>query len=99
MSIQKQFLKSKPECKVTFSIQVKEANTVEVAGAFNNWKAQKMPLKKLKNGTFKGSVNLPTNKTYEFKYAVDGNSWVNDDSADKYVWNDFAASENGLLEL
>lgn len=99
MSIQKQFLKSKPECKVTFSIQAKEAKTVEVAGAFNNWKAQSTPLKKLKNGTFKGSVNLPTNKAYEFKYVIDGISWVNDDNADKYVWNDFAAGENGLLEL
>lgn len=99
MSIQKQFLKSKPECKVTFSIQAKEAKTVEVAGAFNNWESQNMPLKKLKNGTFKGSLNLQTNKNYEFKYVVDGNSWINDESADKYVWNDFAASENSLLVL
>ncbi len=99
MSIKKQFLKSKPECKVTFSIEAKEAKTVEVAGVFNNWKSKKTPLKKLKNGTFKGSINLPTNKSYEFKYVVDGQSWVNDDNADKYIWNDYAASENGVVEL
>ena len=99
MSIQKQFLKSKPECKVTFSIKAKEAKKVEVAGVFNNWQAKAMPLKKLKNGTFKGSINLPTNNAYEFKYVIDGESWINDDSADKYVWNDFSASENGLLVI
>lgn len=99
MSIEKQFLKSKPECKVTFSVNAKEAESVEVAGVFNNWKAQKLPLKKLKNGTFKGSVKLPTNNSYEFKYVINGSSWVNDENADKYIWNDFAASENGVLEL
>ena len=58
-----------------------------------------MPLRKIKNGTFKGSYNIPTNNSYEFKYCVDGKSWINDNGADKYVWNDYAASENGLLEL
>jgi len=98
MSIEKKFLKSKPECKVTFKLKAKEAKKVEVAGAFNNWNGEEFQLKKLKNGTFKGSVNLATNSSYEFKYIVDGN-WINDESADALVWNDYANSENSLIEL
>ena len=98
MSISKQFLKSKPECKVTFSWKAKDAKKVAVAGEFNNWKPTKLPLKKLKDGTFKGSINLPVDQSYQFKYVVD-NNWVNDDKADNYVWSDFAGSENGVVNL
>ena len=98
MSIEKKFLKSKPECKVTFKVKAKEAKKVEVAGAFNNWNGEEFQLKKLKNGTFKGTLNLPTNNTYEFKYIVDG-TWINDESADALVWNEYANSENSLIEL
>jgi len=99
MSISKQFLKSKPECKVTFTVPAIEAQSVEVAGAFNNWTPNELPLKKRKDGVFKGTINLPVNNSFEFKYIVDGTTWVNDEQADKFVWNDFAGSENGILEL
>ena len=36
MAIKKQFIKTKPVCKVTFSIEAKEANTAAVIGDFNN---------------------------------------------------------------
>ena len=98
MSITKQFLKSKPECKVTFAWKAKDAKKVAVAGDFNNWKPTKLPLKKQKNGTFKGSINLPVEKSFEFKYVVD-DAWVNDDKADNYVWNEFAGSENSVVNL
>ena len=38
MSIKKQFIKTKPVCKVTFSLEAKEANQVSVIGDFNDWK-------------------------------------------------------------
>jgi 1,4-alpha-glucan branching enzyme len=98
MAIKKQYLKSKPVCKVTFSIEAKDAKKVTVAGDWNKWSVKATPLKKLKNGTFKGTVDLPSDKSYEFKYVVDGN-YVNDNQADEYVWNDFAASENGVIKL
>ena len=50
MAIKKQFLKSKPVCKVTFSLPAEEAKKVSVVGSFNEWNAKKAPLKKLKNG-------------------------------------------------
>ena len=97
MAIKKQYLKSKPVCKVTFTISAKDAKKVVVAGDWNKWSAKAEPLKKLKNGTFKGTVDLDADKSYEFKYIVDGN-YVNDDKADDFKWNDFG-SENGVINL
>lgn len=98
MAIKKQFLKSKPVCKVTFLLEAEGAKSVSVVGSFNEWNAKKAPLKKLKNGTFKGVVNLESGGSHEFKYIVDG-VYVNDDAADSYVWNEFAGAENGILNL
>ena len=98
MAIKKQYLKTKPVCKVTFTVPAEEANEVAVVGDFNDWSAKATGLKKLKNGTFKGTVDLQKDNSYEFRYVIDGN-YVNDDQADAYAWNDYAAAENGVLNL
>ena len=59
MSIKKQFIKTKPVCKVTFSVEAKEATSASVVGDFNNWDPKEGELSKLKNGTFKGVFDLP----------------------------------------
>ena len=74
------------------------AEEVKVVGTFNEWNAKKNPLKKLKNGTFKGTVDLEKDQSYEFRYVVDGN-YINDEQADAYAWNEFAWDENGVLNL
>ncbi|WP_418264037.1 isoamylase early set domain-containing protein [Flavobacterium faecale] len=98
MSIKKQFIKSKPVCKVTFSIEAKDAINVAVVGDFNNWNVEEGALNKLKNGTFKGVFELPKDASYEFKYVVDG-TYVNDAEADSYKWNEFAGTENGVIAV
>jgi 1,4-alpha-glucan branching enzyme len=98
MGITKQYLKSKPICKVTFSVPAEDAKKVSVVGDFNNWSPKGSALKKLKNGTFKGTFDLPKESTYEFKYIVDGN-YVNEAEADRYQWNEFAGAENSVLVL
>lgn len=98
MAIKKQYLKSKPICKITFTVPAKNAKEVAVVGDFNNWNTEKTHLKKLKNGSFKGVLDLEKNNSYEFRYVVDGN-YINDDQADTYKWNDYANTENGVLNL
>ena len=99
MAITKQYLKSKPVVKVTFAVPAEEAKKVAVLGSFNEWNTKKaVALKKLKNGTFKGTVDLETGNSYEFKYIIDG-VYVNDSEADGYLWNDFASAENGVINL
>ena len=98
MAIKKQYTKTKPVCKVTFSVIAKNANTASVVGDFNNWSVADGAMEKLKNGTFKGLFEIAKDKSYEFKYVVDG-QFVNETEADSQVWNDFAGAENSVLAL
>ncbi|QTE23884.1 isoamylase early set domain-containing protein [Polaribacter cellanae] len=98
MAIKKQFLKNKPVCKVTFTVPSENAYNVAVVGSFNDWNAASTPLKKLKNGSFKGTVNLETGNSYEFRYLVDG-KFVNEAEADAFAWNDYAGAENCVIKL
>jgi len=98
MAISKNYLKTKPICKITFEVP-SEAETLSVVGDFNNWDLQSTQLKKLKNGKFKGNINLEKGKQYEFKYVSDGTNYFNDEQADAYIFNDYAGSENGVLSL
>ena len=99
MAITKKYLKSKPVCKVTFELADIDANTVSVVGDFNEWKADATPLKKLKSGKFKATVDLEKDKSYEFRYIVDGSEYINDEAADGYVRNDYSGAENGVLNI
>ena len=98
MAIQKQYLKSKPICKVTFTVPAVEAESVTVVGDFNEWNTEGSDLKKLKNGNFKGTFNLPKDQAYEFRYIIDG-QYVNDETADRFQWNDYAGAENAVLDI
>ena len=96
MAISKKYLKSKPVCKVTFELGAIEADNVSVVGSFNEWTSS--PLKKLKSGKFKTTIDVEADASYEFRYVVDGN-YINDAEADAYIWNDFAADENSVLTV
>ncbi len=99
MAISKQYLKTKPVCKVTFTVPAAEAENVSVVGDFNGWNPTESSLKKLKNGNFKGTLDLEKDTTYEFRYVIDGTTYVNEVEADRYQWSDFAGEENSVLEL
>ena len=96
MPIKKQFVKTKPVCKVTFSVDAKTASQASVVGDFNNWNVAEGALNKLKNGTFKGVFDVTKDAAYEFKYVIDG-VFVNEPEADSFKWNAFAGNENGVL--
>ncbi len=98
MAIKKQFIKTKPVCKVTFSVEAKESNSASVVGDFNNWNVSEGTLLKQKNGIFKSTFDLPKDASYEFKYVVDG-AFLNEPQADSQIWNDFAGAENSLLKV
>jgi 1,4-alpha-glucan branching enzyme len=69
--IKKQYLKTSPECRVTFRLPGEAApgsHTVTIVGDFNNWSADDMPMKKLKSGDFQIVLKLPSNREYRFRY-------------------------------
>ena len=100
--IKKQALKSKPVCKVTFGLSKKEAGNaakVNLVGEFNGWNETSTELTKMKSGDFKLVLPLETGKSYQFRYLVDGNTWVNDSEADLYVNTGVSNDENCVIEL
>lgn len=99
MSLKKQYLKTRPLCKVTFSLPsqiAKLANAAHLVGDFNDWNANATPMKKLKNGTFTATLTLRRDEEYQFRYFLDGVRWENDGKADKYVPNAYG-SENSVV--
>ncbi len=99
MSVQKQFLKSKQACKVTFSLPKEAANgatDVKLLGDFNNWEVEKAIAMKPKNGEYLATLELETGKEYQFRYLIDNKIWENDSAADKYAPTPFGV-ENSVV--
>ena len=101
MALAKQFLKSKPVCKVTFELAPEQVsgNEVLLLGDFNNWDSEGTQLKKQKNGYYKTTIELPVGTETQFRYLVDGQNWINDDAADKYVPSGVSADYNSVVAL
>lgn len=101
--IKKQFLKTKPVCKATFTLPVEaapEAEDVTIVGDFNDWDAENgIKMKKQKNGVFKAVVSLDAGKEYQFRYLIDGQEWENDWDADKYVTTPFGVDNSVVSAL
>ena len=82
----KRYLKTRPAVKVTFQVDhASKARLVELAGDFTNW--QPVPMKKLRNGAYKLTVELKPQRDYCFRYRIDGKYWDNDWQADRYEPN------------
>jgi len=99
MAIKKQFLKSKPVCKVTFEVLDPEADLIVLMGEFNEWSKSSHPMNKMKNGKHKITVDLDTEKKYAFKYLVDGNTWLLEEEADQQVPSGMGAEQNSLIAV
>ncbi len=100
MSIKKQYLKSKPMCKVTFRLppkMAKDAKTVTIVGEFNDWRKDATPMKRLKNGTYVTTLELEPGREYQYRYLIDQRIWENDWDADKYVPSFFGGCENSVI--
>ncbi|MCV2403952.1 isoamylase early set domain-containing protein [Marinomonas sp. C2222] len=97
--IEKTYLKTKPECKVKFSLSADTlagAKKVFVVGDFNDWDTSSHPLRKQKSGAFSTSINFAVESSYQFRYLVDGN-WLNDDMADGYAQSPMSGDSNCVL--
>lgn len=99
--LKKQYLKNKPTCKVTFSLPKEAVNggtEVRVLGEFNNWTwEQGVPMKATK-AEYKASVELDAGRQYEFRYLIDGTTWLNDWAADAYLATPYGV-ENSVVAL
>ena len=55
-------------------------------------------MKRLKNGEFAVTLMLDAGRDYAFRYVVDGQRWVNEPEADKYVRNEFG-EDNSVVTV
>ncbi len=87
---------------VAFSLRAPEARSAFLAGSFNDWSADALPMRKDPTGTWSASVKLKPGR-YEYKFVVDG-EWcakaagASESESVDCVPNAFG-SENRVLEL
>lgn len=88
---------------ITFSCRAPEAKAAFVAGTFNDWRADAMPLKRGSDGQWRATLQLPPGH-HEFKFVVDG-QWCCEPGCEgahhgcpKCCANDFGTM-NRLLEV
>jgi 1,4-alpha-glucan branching enzyme len=99
--IKKRYLKSRPVCKVTFTLPreaAPDAKTVTIVGDFNNWDHKATPMKRLKNGNFTVTFELERHREYQYRYLIDNNRWENDWKADRYEPNPYGG-DNSIVVL
>jgi 1,4-alpha-glucan branching enzyme len=102
MSIKKQYLKTKPICKVTFKIDAALGNGVpkaHVVGEFNGWSTSTHPMKRLKDGGFTATIDLEKGREYQFRYLLGQQHWENEIEADRQVPTPFGDSHNSVIAL
>ena len=94
--ITKKFFKTKDDCEVTFEFASEEAQQVAVVGEFNNWEPVEMSKAKKEGSPFRTKVRMPKDGEFQFRYLVDGETWVNDSEADAYRPNEYG-EENSVV--
>ncbi|PIE56179.1 MAG: glycoside hydrolase [Desulfobulbus propionicus] len=86
-------------CRVTFKYGNPEnAGAAVLAGSFNEWSTEAVPMKRLKDGSFSITISLQAGASYQYRYILDKSVWVNDPDADGYVANQYG-EENAVVAV
>ena len=80
---------------VTFVFVAPDAKDVSVAGDFNDWTANAMPLTRSASGVWTGALPLKPGR-YTYSFVLDGRKWVADPGAPRAV-DDFGAPSSVLV--
>ena len=95
--IQKTCPKTKDYCKVKFTVNAENAESVEILGLNNDWETPRAMNRK-KGGVFTYETTLPKNSQHEFRYRIDNAEWTNEPEADEQRPNEFGSS-NSVLHI
>jgi hypothetical protein len=98
--IKKEYAEGNTFCRITFMMPkdaAGEAKRVALLGDFNEWDKDAMPMKRLRNGNFEISLELPSNREYRFRYLIDDRRWENDRCADKYERNPYGCDDSVVI--
>lgn len=84
------------EVIVSFAFLDPVATSVTLAGDFNRWSADELPLKRYGEGLWQAQVSLKPGR-YHYKFVVDG-VWTHDPKASENCPNEFG-SLNSVVEV
>jgi 1,4-alpha-glucan branching enzyme len=86
--------------EVQFSLRISDnnAHTVAIAGDFNGWNPQTNILEDPEgDGIWTGTLKLEPGR-YEYMFVLDGEKWLPDPNALRYVKDGFG-NKNAILEI
>lgn len=94
--VQKTYYKTKDYCKVKFTFNIENAETVEILGLNSDWE-NSIVMSKKKDGSFTCDVSLPKNSQHEFKYRVNETEWLIEPHADSQNHNEFGGQNSVII--
>jgi len=90
--LKKKTMGSKQVRKTEFKLSAPQAESVFIAGDFNQWNPSSHPLKADANGTWRISLGLNPGR-YEYRFFVNS-EWQNDPNCSSFVENPFGTSNS-----
>ncbi|MFY8091809.1 MAG: isoamylase early set domain-containing protein [Chitinophagaceae bacterium] len=94
--IQKTYYKTKDYCKVKFTLQPENVETLEILGLNSDWE-NSIVMSKKKDGSFSAEVNLPKETKHEFKYKANENEWITEPEADEQTSNVYGSTNSVIV--
>jgi 1,4-alpha-glucan branching enzyme len=86
--INKSYYNNGRTCRVTFRVcPEKPVESAHLVSSHDNWDEAARPMTRRKDGCFSTSLVLSSGARVQFRYLLDGETWVNDDGADEYIDN------------
>ncbi|MGI5939695.1 MAG: isoamylase early set domain-containing protein [Thermoleophilia bacterium] len=95
--IQKEYREDSPLCRVTFTLPkaaAPQAEQVCIVGEFNDWSTDATPMQRRADGEFFVTLELEKNRSYRFRYLIDGTTFENDWNADRYDPNPYGGNDS-----
>lgn len=96
----KEYLRGRGLCRVTFRLPEKaaaSATSVNLVGDFNNWDVYATPMGKQKDGSFLVTLDLESDKEYQYRFLIDETKWENDWKADRYDPSPYGHCDNSVI--
>ncbi|MCZ6787325.1 MAG: isoamylase early set domain-containing protein [Planctomycetota bacterium] len=95
--IKKKPVRGKDLTAVTFRSKApKRTRSLQLLGEFNDWRSDRHPMKRRKDGTWSVTVRLPKDEQFQFRYLIDGEQWLTDEQSDGLALNELG-DPNALI--
>ena len=87
--IKKKRVRGKDLVAITFRSKAPEdTESLRLLGEFNDWRPDRHPMKRRKDGTWSVTVRLPKDEQFHFRYLVDDERWLTDEQSDGLALNE-----------